>query len=90
MIKFGNAFRTSAAILAALLIAVPPSAAQVVKKQPAKQMLKRPAVDKKLHHLVLQVKPASRRRSIRRVGVEQGGRELDQTGLRLNRRCLRE
>ena len=55
MIKFGNAFRASAAILVALLIAVPPSAAQVVTKQPAKQMVKQPAVDKKLHHLVLQV-----------------------------------
>ena len=33
---------------------VPPSAAQE-KKQPATQMLKRPAVDKKLHQLVLQV-----------------------------------
>jgi len=55
MIKFGNALRASAAILVALLIAVPPSAAQVVTKQPAKQMVKRPAVDKKLHHLVLQV-----------------------------------
>ena len=47
-------FRTSAAILVALLIVVPPSAAQV-KKQPATQMSKRPAVDKKLHRLVLQV-----------------------------------
>jgi intracellular sulfur oxidation DsrE/DsrF family protein len=55
MIRFENVFGTSAAILVALLIVVPPSAAQVqVKKQPAKQMLKRPAVDKK-HHLVLQV-----------------------------------
>jgi len=55
MIKFGNALSASAAILVALLIAVPPSAAQVVTKQPAKQMVKQPAVDKKLHHLVLQV-----------------------------------
>ena len=54
MIKFKNLFRTSAAILVALLIVVPSSAAQG-NKQPAKQMLKRPAVDKKLHHLVLQV-----------------------------------
>src|SRR3954469_11074602 len=54
MIKFNNLFRTSAAILVALLIVVPPSAAQG-NKQPAKQMFKRPAVDKKLHHLVLQV-----------------------------------
>jgi intracellular sulfur oxidation DsrE/DsrF family protein len=55
MIKFENVFRTSAAVLVALLIVLPPAAAQV-KNQPAKQMLKRPAVDKKLHHhLVLQV-----------------------------------
>ena len=54
MIKFKNLFGTSAAILVALLIVVPPSAAQV-NKQPAKQMLERPAVNKKLHHLVLQV-----------------------------------
>ena len=54
MMKFENVFRTSAAILVALLMVVPPSAAQV-KKQPAKQMSKRPAVDKKLHQLVLQV-----------------------------------
>ena len=55
MIKFGNALSASAAILVALLIAVPPSAAQVVTKQPAKQMVKQPAVAKKLHQLVLQV-----------------------------------
>ena len=55
MIKFENVFRTSAAVLVALLIVVPPAAAQV-KNQPAKQMSKRPAVEKKLHHhLVLQV-----------------------------------
>ena len=54
MINLKNAFRTSAAILVALLIVVPPAAAET-KKQPTKQMLKRPAVDKKLHHLVLQV-----------------------------------
>ena len=53
MMKFENLFRTSAAILVALLIVSPPAAAQV-NKQSAKQ-LKRPAVDKKLHHLVLQV-----------------------------------
>jgi intracellular sulfur oxidation DsrE/DsrF family protein len=47
-------FRTSAAILVALLMVVPPAAAQV-KKQPAAQTSKRPAVDTKLHHLVLQV-----------------------------------
>ena len=54
MIRFENVFRTSAAVLIALLIAAPPSAAQV-KKQPAAQILKPPAVDKKLHRLVLQV-----------------------------------
>src|SRR6478735_3130887 len=54
MVKFKGALRTSAAILVSLLMVVPPSAAQV-KKQPAKQMLKQPAVDKKLHQLVLQV-----------------------------------
>ena len=54
MVKFIDAFRTSAAILVSLLMVVPPSAAQV-KKQPATQMSKRPAVDKKLHQLVLQV-----------------------------------
>jgi uncharacterized protein len=54
MVKFGNVFRTLAAILVALLIAVPPAAAQV-SKQPAKQMVKRPAGEKKPHHLVLQV-----------------------------------
>src|SRR5258707_12172352 len=54
MIRFENVFRTSVEIIVALLIVAPPSAAQV-KKQPAAQMLKRPAVDKKLHRLVLQV-----------------------------------
>src|SRR3954468_20889396 len=52
MIRLKYAFRTSAAILVALLIVVPPSAAQVKKQD---QMSKRPAADKKLHHLVLQV-----------------------------------
>jgi intracellular sulfur oxidation DsrE/DsrF family protein len=55
MIKFENVLRTSAATLVALLIFVPPSAAQQVKKQTTKQISKRPAVDKNLHHLVLQV-----------------------------------
>ena len=58
MIRFKNLLRTSAAIFVALLIVVPPSAAQVnaqVKQQPTKQLSKRPAVDKNLHHLVLQV-----------------------------------
>src|SRR5258707_13618271 len=54
MIRFENVFRTSVEIIVALLIVAPPSAAQV-KKQPAAKMLKRPAVDKKLHRLVLQV-----------------------------------
>jgi intracellular sulfur oxidation DsrE/DsrF family protein len=54
MIRFENLFRTSAAVLVALLIVAPPSAAQV-KKQPAAKILKLPAVDKKLHRLVLQV-----------------------------------
>ena len=54
MMRFNNVLRTSAAVIVALLIAAPPSAAQV-KKQPAAKMLKRPAVDKKLHRLVLQV-----------------------------------
>ncbi len=54
MMRFENVFRTSAAVLVALLIVAPPSAAQV-KKQPAAKILKRPAVEKKLHRLVLQV-----------------------------------
>lgn len=54
MIKLKNVFRTSATILVALLIVALPAAAQA-KKQPATQMSKRPLVDKKLHHLVLQV-----------------------------------
>ena len=52
--KFQNVFRASAATLVAVLFVVPPAAAQV-KKQPVKQMSKRPAADKKLHQLVLQV-----------------------------------
>ena len=59
MIKFENVFRTSTAVLVALLIVAPPAAAQPaaaqLKKQPTTQMSKRPAVDKKLHQLVLQV-----------------------------------
>ena len=62
MIRFENVLRTLAAVIVALLIAAPPSAAQV-QKQPAAQtlkrasahMAKRPAVEKKLHRLVLQV-----------------------------------
>ena len=62
MIRFENVFRTPAAVLVALLVVVPPSAAQVQKhpaaqmlKRPAAQTLKGPAVDKKSHRLVLQV-----------------------------------
>jgi hypothetical protein len=54
MIGLENLFRISAAILVALLVVAPAAAAQV-KKQPATQMSKRPAVDKTLHQLVLQV-----------------------------------
>jgi intracellular sulfur oxidation DsrE/DsrF family protein len=54
MIGLENLFRITAAALVALLFVVPPAAAQV-KKQPVKQMSKRPAADKKLHQLVLQV-----------------------------------
>lgn len=54
MLIFNNVFRISAATLIALLIVAPPAAAQV-KKQPATQMSKRPAVAKKPHQLVLQV-----------------------------------
>jgi intracellular sulfur oxidation DsrE/DsrF family protein len=54
MIRFKNVFGTSATVLVALLVVAPPSAAQV-KKQPANPVLKRPAIDKKLHQLVLQV-----------------------------------
>lgn len=38
-----------------LLFVAPPSAEAVEQKQPAKQMVKRPATDTKLHNLVLQV-----------------------------------
>ena len=54
MIGLENLFRIMAAALVALLFVVPPAAAEV-RKQPVKQMSKRPAVDKKLHQLVLQV-----------------------------------
>ena len=54
MLRFENVLRTSAAVIVALLIVASPSAAQV-KKQTAAQMLKRPADDKKLHRLILQV-----------------------------------
>jgi len=54
MIGLENLFRIMAAALVALLFVVPSAAAEV-RKQPVKQMSKRPAVDKKLHQLVLQV-----------------------------------
>jgi len=54
MIGLENLFRIMAAAVVALLFVVPPAAAEV-RKQPVKQMSKRPAVDKKLHQLVLQV-----------------------------------
>jgi len=54
MIGLENLFRITAAALVALLFVVPSAAAEV-RKQPVQQMSKRPAVDKKLHQLVLQV-----------------------------------
>jgi intracellular sulfur oxidation DsrE/DsrF family protein len=54
MIGFGNAVRAAAAGVVALLIVTPPSAA-LQKKQTTAQMLKRPAAEKKLHYLILQV-----------------------------------
>jgi hypothetical protein len=54
MIGLENLFRITAAALVALLFVVPSAAAEV-RKQPVKQMSKRPAADKKLHQLVLQV-----------------------------------
>ncbi len=54
MIGIGNAVRAAAAGVVALLIVAPPSAA-LQKKQTTAEMLKRPAADKKLHHLILQV-----------------------------------
>jgi len=52
--KFGNAVRVTAGIVALLIIA-PPSAVALQKKQTTAQILKRHAADKKLHRLVLQV-----------------------------------
>jgi intracellular sulfur oxidation DsrE/DsrF family protein len=54
MIGFENAVKAAAGV-AALLILAPSSAAALEKKQATGHMLKRPAVDKKLHHLILQV-----------------------------------
>ena len=54
MIKFKNAVRAAIGVLALLVIA--PSSAQVPeKKQTVSRILKRPAVEKKLHRLILQV-----------------------------------
>jgi uncharacterized protein len=54
MMKFENAVRVVAGLVA-LLIVAPPSATALGKKQTAAQMLKRPAAHNKLHRLVLQV-----------------------------------
>jgi intracellular sulfur oxidation DsrE/DsrF family protein len=54
MMKFKNAVRAAIGVLALLVIA--PSSAQVPeKKQTVSRILKRPAVEKKLHRLILQV-----------------------------------
>jgi uncharacterized protein len=56
MIRIEIAVRAVVGVVALLLVAPPSTEAAVVgQKQPAKQILKRPAADKKLHHLVLQV-----------------------------------
>ena len=52
--KFENAVRVMAGIVALLMIA-PPSAVALQKQQPTTQILKRPAAAKKAHRLVLQV-----------------------------------
>jgi uncharacterized protein len=54
MMKFENAVRVVAALVA-LLIVAPASAAALEKKQTTAQILKRPAADNKLHRLILQV-----------------------------------
>ena len=54
MIKFENAVRVTAGIVALLMIA-PPSAVALQKKHTTAQMSERPATDKTLHRLVLQV-----------------------------------
>jgi intracellular sulfur oxidation DsrE/DsrF family protein len=54
MMKFENAVRVVAGLVA-LLIVAPPSAAALEKKQTTAQMLKRPAANNKLHRLILQV-----------------------------------
>jgi uncharacterized protein len=55
MIGIENAVRAVAGILALLIVAAPSAEAAIEQKPQAKQMLKRPAADEKLHHLVLQV-----------------------------------
>ncbi|MGO4404387.1 hypothetical protein AB4Z10_08960 [Bosea sp. RAF48] len=54
MIGYKNTARAALVGIAALLIAVPPSAAQE-KKQTTAQASKRPASETKVHHLILQV-----------------------------------
>jgi intracellular sulfur oxidation DsrE/DsrF family protein len=54
MMKFENAVRVVAGLVA-LLIVAPASAAPLAKKQTTAQILKRPAADNKLHRLILQV-----------------------------------
>src|SRR5712672_2492184 len=54
MMKFENAVRVVAGLVA-LLIVAPASAAALVKKPATAQILKRPAADNKLHRLILQV-----------------------------------
>jgi len=54
MMKFENAVRVVAGLVALLIIA-PPSATALERKPTAAQMLKRPAAHNKLHRLILQV-----------------------------------
>ena len=54
MMKFENAVRVVAGLVA-LLIVAPPSAAALERKQTAAQMSKQPAAHNKLHRLILQV-----------------------------------
>jgi uncharacterized protein len=54
MKKFANAVRVTAGIVVLLMIA-PPSAVALQKKHTTAQMSERPAADKTLHRLVLQV-----------------------------------
>ena len=54
MMKFANAVRITAGIVALLVIA-PPSAGALEENQTKAQILEQPAADKKLHRLVLQV-----------------------------------